>query len=51
MAAEKQRRIPTKTANSEASEVFIRRKRVQYVWIGTRADSEGDFLSRALVAV
>ena len=25
-------RIPTKTANSEASEVFIRRKRVQYMW-------------------
>lgn len=25
-------RIPTKIANSEASEVFIRRKRVQYMW-------------------
>ena len=32
-------------------QVFIKRKRVQYMWIGTRADSEGDFLSRALVAV
>ena len=32
-------------------QVFIKRKRVQYEWIGTRADSEGDTLSCALVAV
>ena len=28
-----QKRISTKTENSEASKVFIKRKRVQYVWI------------------
>ena len=28
-----QKRISTKTENSEASKVFIKRKRIQYVWI------------------
>ena len=32
--------LSTKTEISEASEVFVRRKRVQYVWIDTRAVSE-----------
>ena len=35
-----QRRIPTKAESSETSEVFIRKKRIQYVWIDTQADSE-----------
>ena len=47
-----QKRISTKTESTEASKVFIRReKRVQYVWIDTWADSEGESLSCALVAV
>ena len=46
-----QKRISTKMESSEASTVFIKRKRVQYVWIGTWADSEGESLSCALVAV
>ena len=46
-----QKRIPTKKESSEASKVFIKRKRVQYVWIGTSVDSEGESLSCALVAV
>ena len=36
-----QKRIPTKTESSEASKVFIKRKkRVQYMWIDTEAGSE-----------
>jgi len=47
-----QKRISTETESTEASKVFIRReKRVQYVWIDTWADSEGESLSCALVAV
>ena len=45
------KRIPTKMESSEASTLFIKRKRVQYVWIGTWADSEREYLSCALVAV
>lgn len=37
-----QKRIPTKMESSEASKVFLRRKRVQYVWIDTRADWEAE---------
>ena len=33
-------RIHTKMESSETSQVFIRRKRVRYVWIDTWADSE-----------
>ena len=40
-------RIPTKTESSETSEVFIRSKKVQYMWMDTWADSE----SRALLSV
>ena len=40
-----QKRIPTKMESSEASTLFIKRKRVQYVWIGTWADSERVALS------
>ena len=36
------KRISTKTKSSEASKVFIKRKRVQYVWVGTPGDSEGE---------
>ena len=41
-----QKKIPTDMGSSETSEVFIRRKRVQYVWIDTKADLEsyGAFL-------
>ena len=36
-----QKRIPTKKKSSETNKIFIRRKkRIQYVWIDTRADSE-----------
>lgn len=35
-----QRGIPTKTESSETSKMFIRKKRIQNVWIDTRADSE-----------
>ena len=34
------RRISTKMESIEANQVFLRRKRVQYVWIDTRADWE-----------
>ena len=40
-----QKKISTKTESSEAGKVFIKRKRVQYMWIDTWADSEGEFLS------
>ena len=38
------KRISTKTKSSEASKVFIKRKRVQYVWVGTPGDSEEESL-------
>ena len=44
-------KIPTKTENREASEVFIRRKIVQSVWIDTWVNAEGESLFWALVAV
>ena len=39
--------------SSEAGKVFIKRKRVQYVWIDTRADSRRvpELLSLALMEV
>ena len=46
-----QKRVPTKTESSEASKACIGRKRVQHVWTGTWADSEGDSLSCALLVV
>jgi len=39
-----QKRISTKTKSSEASKVFIKRKRVQYVRVGTPGNSEGESL-------
>ena len=42
--------IPTKTESSAASKV-IRGKRVRYLWIGTRADSDRESLSHFLVAL
>ena len=35
-----QKKIPKEMGSSETSEVFIRRNRVQYVWIGTWVDLE-----------
>ena len=46
-----QKRISTKTESSDVSKVFIKRKRVQYVWIETQADSEGESLSCTLMTV
>ena len=34
------KRIPTKTESSETSKVFIRRKKVQYLWRNTQEDSQ-----------
>ena len=39
------KRIPIKTKSSKTSKVFINRKSKEYVWIGTKADTEGEFLS------
>ena len=44
-----QNRVPTKVESTETSKVFIKRKKVQYVWTDTRADSEP--LRCTLVAV
>ena len=40
-----QKRISRKTESSEASEVFIKRKRVQCMWINTQAESGGEYLN------
>ena len=46
-----QKRISTKMESSEASEVFIKRKRAQYVWLDTEAHSEGESLGCTLTAL
>ena len=46
-----QKRIPTKIESGEASKVFSKRKRVQYMWIGTWMDSGRESLSCALMAL
>ena len=47
-----QKRIPTKTESSETRKVFIKKgKKVQYVWMDTQADSEGESLSCTLMAI
>ena len=47
-----QKRIPTKIESSEASRIFIKRKkRVQYMWIDTEAGLEREWLSHVLMAV
>ena len=40
-----QRRISTKLESSKVSKVFIRRKKVQCLWINTQGDSQGESLS------
>ena len=40
-----QKRISRKTESSEASEVFIKRKRVQCMWINTQAESGGEYFN------
>ena len=40
-----QKRIPTKMESSETRKVFTRKKRVQYVSIDTRADSESPWVT------
>lgn len=40
-----------KTVSSEASKVFTKRKRVQYMWIDTLMDSGRESLNHTLVAV
>ena len=45
------KRVPTKMESSETSEVFVIRKKVQYVCIDTRRLGERELLSRAFMAV
>ena len=46
-----QKRIPAKMESSETSEIFVIRKKVQYVCIDTRRLRERELLSRAFTAV
>ena len=47
-----QKRISTKMEISEASKVFIRRKKsIQYVWIDIQSDSGRELLSSILMVV
>ena len=44
--------IPSKTESSETRKVFIKKgKKIQYVWMDTQADSEGESLSCTLMAI
>jgi len=46
-----QKRISTKMESSKVSKVFIRRKKVQYLWINAQGDSQGESLSGTHMAV
>ena len=38
-------RIPIETKSSKPSKLFINRKSMKYMWIGTKAHTEGELLT------